>query len=106
MIESQDDKRTKAVTDAVVNAPRNPGQELPNGATIIADRYVGEDGDYGERHIVLAIVQGQFNPYVVWTRYIGVAETATRGYQPHDYTLYGDYHRELEPAVAAYRERS
>ena len=94
---NNDEKRATALTNAVRESNRQPGQELPNGATIIADRFVGDD-TYAERHIVLAVKQG-FQPYAVWTRFIGIADKATGGYESLDYCVWGHYFRDLDEAV-------
>jgi hypothetical protein len=93
-----------AKNDSIRNAKKNPGQELPNGAVILAQRRLKEQ-DHGDEYLVLAVQPG-FQPFVVWRRLIGTQHGAVHEFLPLDYCWAGGYHRDLADAIREYEERT
>lgn len=106
-------KIADALMIAVRAAQRAPGQTLPNGALILKDQYLrplmsGDEGNeyqWAEEHLVLALNPGGFQPFVVWVRVIGVEHRADDTWGTIDYTYWGFYSRDLSKALEVYEER-
>lgn len=95
--------------------PVNVGDQLPNGAVILAEAEVTvqppsepEKWPYDIRRVshILCLSKG-YHPFCVWTRIVGIGLTASGGFELLDYCIHGDYYTKdrLAEAVLALENR-
>jgi hypothetical protein len=100
MAHSTEQEKHHALERTMREANREPGMTLPNGATIIQQRLV-RGRDNANEYEVLAVVRG-YQPYVIWTRVIGVEQRADGTHGPLDYCFNGRYFHAFHDAIDAW----
>lgn len=90
--------------------PAFPGDTLNNGAIIIEEIVHLEGGrdDFRSdtrKSIVLAIYPGAVEPFVTWTRWVTIQDSATGAAIVTDDCAAGHYNRKIEDAVKDFKSR-
>lgn len=98
----KDKRKEIALRDALRDAKKAPGHKLPNGALILDSTSPVEVHTEGTESQVLALAEGNFQPFVIWHRTIGVQQLADGSYGPLDYCYAGLYFRNLFEAIKAW----
>jgi hypothetical protein len=96
----------KAVKNAVANANCLPGTPLPNSAVILKQKPSAYSSSQHRIFTVLAVHRG-YQPFVVWTRVIGVRDNANNTsegneFTPIDYCIDGRYFVNLDEAYQVF----
>jgi len=85
------EKMLDAKKRAIHEAPTRVGQKLGNGGVILQIQEV-RDEDRVREYVVLAIVEGQYQPFVTWSYGVGITDAATGGFvKTSPYCWAGNY---------------
>jgi hypothetical protein len=98
MIKTREEQRYDAILQAVRERKLAVGRKMPNEGIILMHSLIAEH-EWANEYMVLAIVEGQFQPFVTWRRTIGVEQKADGSYGPIEYCWSGGYHRRLSDAI-------
>lgn len=90
---------------AAQGIPHRAGEVLPNGAVIL-DEITIRVFDYRRDSIVLALTNSPYTPFVTWVRLVTSDSPVSSGmYVIVDTCAFGNYHSEIEDAVAEFHKR-
>lgn len=104
-VDAKEETRNKAIRDAVRNSSKVPGRKLGSNDGIILQQALIKENEWANEYIVLALVEGNFQPFVTWKRTVGVQQLADGKYGPIEYCWSGEYHRDLMKALMDFESR-